>query len=295
MNKLVIGTANFGLQYGINNSEGKLKSNKIKQLLLYANKNGIENIDTANAYNNAEETIGDIISNKMNFNITTKISGYTAGMMATEIAESFVNLKVKKIYGLLHHNFNNFKKCSKINKDFFLSYKDKYYCEKIGFSIYKPSELEWLFENNINFDIIQIPYSVFDRRFEQYFEKLKSRNIEIQARSIYLQGLAFKNPNDLSNHFNNAKKQLENLCYYTNKKYTISDLCLGFLMMNKYIDKIVTGIDNIEQLKKNIEISNKYKYDTELEKDFNIKYNLDYYNIFEIKDEDILIPSRWPK
>ena len=52
--KLIIGTANFGLNYGIKNNYNKLSFEKVKKILNYAKKNKIQVIDTASSYGDAE-------------------------------------------------------------------------------------------------------------------------------------------------------------------------------------------------------------------------------------------------
>ena len=57
-NKLILGTVQFGLDYGINNKSGIPSSNIIKQILDYAMSNGIEILDTAEAYGISQQRIG---------------------------------------------------------------------------------------------------------------------------------------------------------------------------------------------------------------------------------------------
>ncbi|WGK68506.1 hypothetical protein P0082_08445 [Candidatus Haliotispira prima] len=80
--------------------------------------------------------------------------------------------------------------------------------EKIGLSLYYPRELEALFRSQErgdcpSIDVLQIPYNFADRRFEPYFGQLSRMGIELQLRSIYLQGLLFSGPTDLE-HFNSG-------------------------------------------------------------------------------------------
>ena len=58
--KLSLGTAQFGLNYGISNKKGLIKKNEVTKILDYCIKNNIRNIDTAKSYGNAEKILGNI-------------------------------------------------------------------------------------------------------------------------------------------------------------------------------------------------------------------------------------------
>ena len=49
-NKIAIGTAQFGLDYGVANKTGKLSISEIKKILNFAKSRGVDTIDTASAY-----------------------------------------------------------------------------------------------------------------------------------------------------------------------------------------------------------------------------------------------------
>ena len=67
----ILGTAQFGLNYGISNNTGQIKENEVKKIIHYCNEVGITNFDTAQAYGNSEEILGSILNE--NAAITTKI------------------------------------------------------------------------------------------------------------------------------------------------------------------------------------------------------------------------------
>ena len=71
MNKLAIGTANFGMEYGFSNSRGKLNRETVSQVLDFAWSNGIDTIDTAKGYGESETVIGNYLKDNTgkNYNI----------------------------------------------------------------------------------------------------------------------------------------------------------------------------------------------------------------------------------
>jgi len=72
--KLVLGTAQLCLDYGIANKSGKPEENKAFEIMKYAAENGINYFDTAYSYGNSETTIGKFLNtyksykNKINNN-----------------------------------------------------------------------------------------------------------------------------------------------------------------------------------------------------------------------------------
>ena len=67
--KLILGTAQFGLNYGITNTT-QIQSNEIQKILKYAEKEGITSIDTSSNYGSSERVIGE--NNTGNYSISTK-------------------------------------------------------------------------------------------------------------------------------------------------------------------------------------------------------------------------------
>ena len=134
-------------------------------------------------------------------------------------------------------------------------------------------------------DIIQIPYNVFDRRFEAILPDLKTSNIEIHSRSAFLQGLFFKKIDTLGPHFSPVKQKINDLNDLAKEKeISLNHILLGFCLLNQKIDKVIIGVDTLDNLKKNLDV---YEYLDELKK---IKENL---NNFIENNEKILLPYNW--
>ena len=62
--KLALGTAQFGMDYGLSNKEGQTHKNEVFEILKYASKNKISLLDTAPSYGNSESILGDINLNR---------------------------------------------------------------------------------------------------------------------------------------------------------------------------------------------------------------------------------------
>ncbi len=285
MNKLVIGTVQFGLDYGINNFRGKVPENEVFEILDYASQNNINFLDTSHAYGDSESILGEYIEkNRGNFKIISKLPKHDLINSFKVFSDSLSKLKVDKIYGYLIHHFDFFIEKPQIWEDL-KQIKVEGKVEKIGFSLYYPHELDYLLEKNIDFDIIQIPYNIFDQRFSPHFINLKRKNIEIHTRSVFLQGLVFIPARKLPEKFLKIKSKLENLNRLSNMLNTsIASLCLNFSILNPLIDKIIIGIDCKEHLN---EIINTMKETDNIK---SIYHNLE---ILKENDENIILPTNW--
>lgn len=286
-NKICLGTVQFGQDYGVANTEGQVSKQEAFKILDYAQSVGIELLDTALSYGKSEDVLGDYIKeNKTAFRIITKLAQvkeYQKGCVDRALEQSLHRLNVNKIYGYLLHNFEDLHKDDLWDEVNGLKSGGK--IQKIGFSLYKPQELEYLLNQNIAFDIVQLPYSLFDRRFEKYFLVLKNKNIEIHARSIFLQGAFFLNPDDLPSALNSLKPKLESVkAIADGQNLTVESLCLNFVLSNLDIDKVLIGVDNLAQLKRNID---------GLECEPMVKRLADQLDSVKVENEDVLLPYNW--
>jgi len=283
-NKLSIGTAQFGFNYGITNLSGKVPLLQIKKILNFSRRNQILNIDTAIDYKKSETELGKCRLEK--FKITTKIPPIPKKQkniykwIKNKIEYSLKKLNLNKIYAVLLHkpsqlNTNNGEDIYKA----LLQLKKEKYFTKFGVSVYSVGEL-----NNIlkkyKINIVNIPLSIANKSFlkKNYLKKLKNNNIEIHVRSIFLQGLLvnykLSKVNFLlkENFFQKYDKWL--------KKNRISPVyaCINFVKEIKEIDKIIVGIDNFNQLK-------------DIHYEFNTKKKINYPN-FNFKKK-ISNPQFW--
>jgi len=109
-------------------------------------------------------------------------------------------------------------------------------------------------------DFVQVPINIFDQRFlnEKVLKILEHKSIKIIARSIFLQGLLFKNKNFIFKNFKNVQNNYLKLLEIAKKeKMNLGQLSLNWVYHLKKINNIVIGIDNLKHLKENLNIINK--------------------------------------
>ena len=248
--RLVIGSANFTKKYGADSI--KINHKEKKKILNLAQKNGIYKIDTAKSYL-VDKNIFKNIDKKFRFftKVIPDSRWISLEYCQKQLEDHFKIFNNHKVETLLFHDIKPLliKNGSEIFKNLELLKKKKYF-QKIGLSIYNTNYLDKIV-SNYNFDVIQCPYNILDKRIltTGWFEKLKGLGIEIHIRSIFLQGLLVNKNVYNKNYFKNWKnfffewfKNLEN------NNITPIDYCLSDLL-NYDFDKIIIGINNSKNLK----------------------------------------------
>lgn len=252
-NKIIIGSANFGLKYSQLNSYKKVDKKEIKKILRFCEKNKIDYLDTAYGYGNAEKIIGQL--KKTEWKIITKIpkiKSQNSIEIRKHILEiinnSLKNLNCKSLYAILFHDEKQL--LSKNGSEIFkcLKYlKKKGMIDKIGVSFYTPEILIKTL-SNFKIDLIQIPINYINRSFinQKILKKIKKQNIEVHARSVFLQGLLLKKKTNNKKF----KKFIGYINMWHNKnKISRLESSLNFFNNLNFIDKYIFGLESLKQLK----------------------------------------------
>ena len=286
MSRIALGSATFGLTYGIANRSGQISAAGVGNILQYAYNHGISTLDTAIAYGNSETTLGMVGVEQ--WNVVTKLPRALAGCndisswVFDSVRNSLSRLNKAKLFGLLLHRAEDMLESSgsELYKAL-LDCRDKGLVEKIGISIYNPSVLEAI-APRYQFDIVQAPFNVLDRRLEQsgWLKRLSEQGIEIHARSAFLQGLLLMNAPELPVKFarwNHVWAKWKN--WLEEHKTCAREACLQFVLSHPEVDQVVIGIDSLAQLEEIIVSENTFapKAPPEL----------------ACTDEDLINPSRW--
>lgn len=280
-----IGSAQFGMRYGISKPKNKPSINTIRRIINLSRNIGVHNIDTAISYGNSEKILGEV--GVSDFNITTKLpylKSVNYRMIENHIKKSIKRLKVDSLYAVLLHSDKNILKG--FQKILMILRKIKYngLVNNIGVSITNFDTLSKVISNKY-VDIIQVPYNLMDQRVTKkiFLDKIKKNKIKIQIRSIFLQGLFFKSFKKIKEIFPNnsafIKKYAKVLTLNKNKKLSY---LLNFIIKNKISKQIVIGFDNENQLKQLTRIKIK---------------KINYFPNISIKEqeknEELINPNKW--
>ncbi len=283
ISKISIGSAQFGMDYGIANSGGKVESNEIKRILDFAIKNSIKNIDTAKSYKKSELEIGNYIkySNNRNWEITTKINNIDKDY-EMQFIESCELLSIKPNI-VLAHNVDLFLDHMFQKQTTDITTKDD--SIKIGVSIYDEKDINKILNSKYKIDVINLPLNILDTRLyrSRKIYELKEKKIELHARSVFLQGLFYLDDLRLKMDFKSAYiplKKLKNIA--ENHSITLPELSLLWVCSLKPIDKVIIGVDNLNQFKMHINTLSKKVNIQAFEESLKIVY-----------EDDLLNPLSW--
>ena len=283
MSKIVLGTVQFGTNYGINNASGQVTQEEVCTILTIAAKNGIKTLDTSSAYGTSEQALGNALKKMdLNFNIVSKYPKSDVGVCDT-FMKSLNNLGVKSLYGYLEHHFEFYQEHPE-TFDEMRKLKEEGFIEKIGFSLYNPQQLQYLYDNKVQFDILQFPYNIFDRQFEPYMEQLCKDNVEVHTRSAFLQGLFFKDTATLPKKLVPLKGYLDKLHQYCEiNNLAVECLALGYVLHNAHVQGALIGVDNHHQLENNLKVASVKLTDESIE----------FIKSIDIKEKELLNPVNW--
>lgn len=287
--RLALGTVKFGMNYGLINSR-QLAEQQVEQILDYAFQHQVRTLDTAPAYGSSEQVIGQWLkklspADRRQIFITSKLESRDFEDVVAACQRSIKNLNLSVLPGLLVHQFQP-DKLTKVAQAL-RKVKELGLVNKIGFSIYYPSELEFIIDQHLPLDIIQFPLNIFDQRFISYLPILKAMGTEIHCRSVFLQGLLLTDSQHLNPYFKTVQEKIAKVHSLAAQHHlTPAALCLRFVLQQPLIDKTVLGVDSVSQVREQVEIA-QMKVDKALEKTLiNLKQLAE-------SNEHIIIPSFW--
>lgn len=302
ISKITLGTAQLGFPYGIANETGEISSIKAEEILKAATNMGINCLDTAPNYGKSEQVIGDFIKNsgKKSITIMTKIpkiilenngkfSKSVYDFINKSVKKSCKNLGIEKIPICLLHNPADMDSFDGDVVSGLNQLKEEEKIQLSGVSVYTIKEVKKFLDLN-DFDVIQIPINIFNSKIvnTDLLTDLKKNKKIVFARSIYLQGLFFLNPEKIPKHLEKAKSKLSYL-HKLSKEYSrnIEEIAFTFVRDISEIDSMIIGVESINQLRSNVKLMDSSPLSEEMRNKIYREFN----NI----SEEIVNPSLWNK
>lgn len=253
MNRIALGTAQFGLDYGVSNKRGMIPRSEVFEILKMALACGVDTLDTAQAYGSSEDALGSFLKTSAGrFKVVTKLKSVPAGDVKRSLAASLESTGAGSFYGVLLHSFEEYESSPGIYEPL-LAAKEEGLTRKVGFSLYHPEQAEKLLEAKVPFGLVQVPYNLLDRRFERVFSRLQLAGVEIHVRSIFLQGALLMAPAELPRNLFALRPKVERLREYAARvKLPLSAICAAFVLSIPEVDKLVMGVEGVESFASNL-------------------------------------------
>jgi aryl-alcohol dehydrogenase-like predicted oxidoreductase len=292
----MLGTVQFGLNYGIANKAGQPSLANVRDILACAYEGGVNALDTAAAYGESEEVLGKALSelkiaDKMI--IETKVAHlapeYSSAKAVDEVVEESVvrslkRLRLERLPICLFHAEENYQYIESL-----LKLKDKGLVEHVGSSVMTPAATRKILESGYA-QAIQVPTNILDHRFidEGIFSLAKKLKAAVFVRSIYLQGLILMPENEILPELKDVipvRRKLESLA--AEAGMSLAELAVRYVLAIDGAGCVLVGVDTVDQMRENITMFSKGPLDQEL-------MNAVTQAVPTLSDV-ILMPNKWSK
>lgn len=257
--KLGLGTAQFGMPYGIANPGGQVPRREVARILDTARRRRLGVLDTAFEYGNSEEVLGETLHPADEFRLVTKtpcfrtgrVSDTDAGSLRASFLVSMARLRRARVYGLLvHHPADLLAPGGERLYAELTALKHEGLASKIGASVYTRQQLDAMMDR-FHLDLVQVPVNVLDQRLvaSGHLARLKAAGVEVHARSAFLQGLLLMNPARLEGRFSSVRDHLSRYHgFLAHAGIDPVQAAIGFVVSLPQIDHVVVGVLDAEQL-----------------------------------------------
>lgn len=301
LSKITLGTVQLGMNYGINNADGQPSEKIAEQVLSAAIDGGITTFDTSSDYGTSEKVVGNFFRNRTDDKlIVTKFgvgcweSGLTEKDIEKKVREqvenSLENLGYNKLPLLLAHDEKDVQCYGKTLINVLKRLQNENLVDKLGASLNHFSYVNKVIESEV-FEAVQLPLNMMDVKnsTSNEIKNLSKKNLAVFIRSVFLQGLFFRDPDTLPNGvLQGAKEPLRKIRKIAEEEnMSIAGLAISYIRDLQGVSSLVMGAEKPEQVKENIELINVKKIsDTAREKIISAFYNI---------DERVLQPWLWNK
>ena len=266
MEKLALGTVQFGMKYGVKNTLGRQPTEAEAEAVLDAAiAFGIREYDTASAYGTAEEVLGRYGLAQKSVNgapvcITSKLDPDAVddeeGVLR-EIHKSLRRLRTDCIHCYMLHRADDMERPAVMAG--LVRAKNEGLIRMAGISIYDPEEALRALENPC-IKIIQVPYNALDQRLDAvgFFEKARACGKRIYARSAFLQGLLLMPPKEAELRVRGSGTYVARFRTLTEGVgFSVGEVAMLYVLSHPGIDVVVFGVDTVGQLEENMRVADK--------------------------------------
>jgi aryl-alcohol dehydrogenase-like predicted oxidoreductase len=264
MTELGLGTAQFGMAYGVSNAAGCVPPEGVAAILAAACEAGVRVIDTAAQYGHSEHALGAAFPARHSFRIVTKsplIDSRACGRERAQTATRGLETSLERlgqsgVYGLLVHDV---KALAGADGDALWAALDALRAQglvqRIGVSAYTGEDIDLVLSRYAP-DLVQVPVSVLDQRLIEsgHLARLKAHWIEVHARSVFLQGLLVMPPGERHGYFRRFERELAAFeRFRVERGFSAVRVALGFLAAVPEVDVALVGVTTPAELRECVE------------------------------------------
>lgn len=249
MQRLCLGTAQWGSDYGLTNARGMIPDEELLDLIRTARSNGIDGVDTAPAYGISEVRVGQMAKK---FNVQTKLlcGSRSLSSVLNQFELSLLRLERSHVESVLVHDWSVLDSRSHaVAIESLTEIQESKKTSRVGISVYDEPDLQVAIDSNMEFGVVQLPVSILDQRFDKspLITELRARGVAIQARSVFLQGAAldYAGKSRWGDHPDvSLLREVAN-----GRSDRMLAACVSYIQTRSWIDEVVLGVTSANELR----------------------------------------------
>jgi aryl-alcohol dehydrogenase-like predicted oxidoreductase len=283
--RLVLGTAQLGMPYGVHNLIGQPSRSEALEILRQAAEKGIRYIDTADAYGEAVQLVHAYHQDHPPFEVITK---FRVDHPDEDLCEKLLIRKsllgVERVYCFQFHHYKDLHLLNQEHRQL-VALRESGLTSHVGVSVYSNEEFAGAIAHPL-IDVIQLPFNLLDNDSKRgrLLEDAKRKGKEVHARSVFLQGLFFMAPAALPPRLQPLRASLERIrTLAAAHGIPVQALALNYVLHHRDVDKVLFGVDHAVHLTENLSAILP-SFDEDLRK------RIDDINVI---DEHLLNPVNW--
>ncbi|MBU1567018.1 MAG: GNAT family N-acetyltransferase [Proteobacteria bacterium] len=257
--RLVLGTVQLGMPYGIANNSGQPDYQRARAIIAAAWEAGIDKFDTAQGYGDSESFLAKALTE---LGLLPRVRVFTKLHPDLDHTDS---IALQQAIGQSSVLFGPSLHCLMLHREEFLQYwsaglgeqlreyRDQGLFSSIGISVYDPPAARRALETE-GIDLVQLPANVLDRRHERagVMDLARSLGKTIMIRSVFLQGALLLPFESLPDPIKQARPYLESIARSAQlARITPKELSLGFVRDHWPACLVVFGAEQVAQVQEN--------------------------------------------
>jgi aryl-alcohol dehydrogenase-like predicted oxidoreductase len=259
LSRLMLGTVQLGMPYGIANRAGQPPYEVARDIIACAYEGGVTCFDAAAAYGASEQVIGRALAElgvADRVIVVTKIrhlvdlpSAAAGAAIEDSVSSSLRALRLEALPLCLFHREDDFRCIEHL-----LRLKEKGLVRHVGASVMTPKATAAIIGSGLT-EAVQLPASLLDHRFARagILAGARRRGLAVFARSIYLQGSLLMSEQEIPSCLETAipvRRELEALAREAGM--SLAELAARYVLSLDGVTCVVIGVESVEQLRENL-------------------------------------------
>jgi aryl-alcohol dehydrogenase-like predicted oxidoreductase len=261
LSTLMLGTVQFGMEYGIANCTGQPSYETARDIIACAYEGGVTCLDTAASYGSSEEVLGRALSElgvAARMVIVTKVrpledpslSAHSAAeKIEASVTDSLRALRLDVLPICLFHREEDFRYAEGL-----LRLKERGLVRHIGASVMTPEAASSIIGSGIA-EAVQLPTSLIDQRYMRHgvFANPRKHGVALFIRSIYLQGLLLMPEHDIPPQLADVIPVRRKLAALAEQAgLTLTELAARYVLGLEGVTCAVVGVETVAQMRQNL-------------------------------------------